>query len=181
MVDAEKARQILRDAEIVCSADQVRDAVVRLAREISDRLADSVPLVLSVMGGGVVFSGQLLPLLNFPLEFDYIHVTRYRGSTRGGEIRWRVEPHARVQARTVLILDDILDEGHTAAAIKKWLYEQGAEQVLVAVLADKAIAKEKPLNADFVGVSVPDRYVFGFGMDINDAWRNLPAIYAVKG
>lgn len=181
MVDAETARQILRDAEIICSEDQVRDAVGRLAREISKRVSDSVPLVLSVMGGGVVFSGQLLPLLNFPLEFDYIHVTRYRGSTRGGEIQWRVKPNAGVSSRTVLILDDILDEGHTAAAIKKWLYEQGAEQVLLAVLADKAIAKKKPVYADFVGVSVPDRYVFGFGMDINDAWRNLPAIYAVKG
>lgn len=180
MIDAEKAWKILREAEIVCSEAEVRDAVDRLAREITERAGKHLPLVLSVMGGGVVFSGQLLPQLKFPLEFDYIHVTRYRGSTRGGEIRWKVKPHASVAARTVLVLDDILDEGHTAAAIKKWLLQQGAKEVLLAVFADKALLKEKPVRPDFVGVSVPDRYVFGYGMDVNDAWRNLPAIYALK-
>ena len=180
MIDAGNARKVLREAEMVCSESEVRDAVDRLAREITARAGESIPLVLSVMGGGVVFAGQLLPKLGFPLEFDYIHVTRYRGSTRGGEIRWKVEPRASVAGRTVLVLDDILDEGHTAAAIKEWLLRQGAEEVLIAVFADKAIARAKPIQADFVGVSVPDRYVFGFGMDVNDAWRNLPAIYALK-
>jgi hypoxanthine phosphoribosyltransferase len=180
MLAAQEAWKVLREADIVCTEAQVGEAMHRLAAEIGARLAESVPLVLGVMGGGVVFTGQLLPLLKFPLEFDYIHVTRYRGSTEGGEIRWKVEPRASVAGRTVLVLDDILDEGHTAASIKAWLQRQGAEDVLFAVFADKAINREKPVTADFVGVSVPDRYVFGFGMDVNDAWRNLPAIYALK-
>jgi hypoxanthine phosphoribosyltransferase len=126
MLAVEEAWKVLREADVVCTEEQVRAAVQRLAVEISDRVGDRVPLVLSVMGGGVVFTGQLLPQLRFPLEFDYIHVTRYRGSTTGGEIRWKVEPRASVAGRTVLVLDDILDEGHTAAAIKKWLRRQGA-------------------------------------------------------
>ena len=140
----------------------------------------SGPLVLSVMGGGVVFTGQLLPLLHFPLEFDYIHVTRYRGGMQGGTIQWRVEPRQLLSGRVVLVLDDILDEGHTLAAIRERILQQGAAAFYSAVLADKAIGRDKPVRADFVGVSVPDRYVFGFGMDVEGAWRNLPAIYAVK-
>jgi hypoxanthine phosphoribosyltransferase len=133
-----------------------------------------------VMGGGVVFTGQLLPLLHFPLEFDYIHVTRYRGTMQGGTIEWKVEPRRPLDGRVVLVLDDILDEGHTLAAIRERLLQQGAAAFYSAVLADKDIGRAKPIHADFVGVTVPNRYVFGFGMDVEGAWRNLPAIYAVK-
>jgi hypoxanthine phosphoribosyltransferase len=118
--------------------------------------------------------------LRFPLEFDYIHATRYRGTTAGGGIEWRALPASGVAGRTVLVLDDILDEGPTLAAIRQRLVSLGAQEVLTAVLADKAIGRPKPLAADFIGLTVPDRYVFGCGMDVHGAWRNLPAIYAVK-
>jgi hypoxanthine phosphoribosyltransferase len=170
----------LKTAELICSQAQVAVAIERLAHEITQRLGESQPLVLGVMGGGVVFTGQLLPLLHFPLEFDYIHVTRYRGTTRGGTIEWKVEPRQSLIGRAVLVLDDILDEGQTLAAIRERVLEQGASAFYSAVFADKAIGRDKPIRADFVGVTVPNRYVFGFGMDVEGAWRNLPAIYAVK-
>jgi len=132
------------------------------------------------MGGGVVFTGQLLPLLHFPLEFDYIHVTRYRGTMHGGTVEWKVEPRRSLAGRVVLVVDDILDEGHTLAAIRERLLQQGATAFYSAVFADKDIGRSKPIRADFIGVTVPDRYVFGFGMDVEGAWRNLPAVYAVK-
>jgi len=178
--EADKAWQWLQDADLSCDAATVNAAVDRVAGEISAKLKNSAPLGLSVMGGGVVFTGQLLPLLRFPLEFDYVHVTRYRGQTRGGEIEWIVKPRVNVGGRAVLVIDDILDEGRTLAEIKKWLLSNGASSVFTAVLADKDLGKSKPASADFVGVTVPDRYVFGFGMDVHDAWRNLPAIYALK-
>jgi hypoxanthine phosphoribosyltransferase len=137
-------------------------------------------MVLSVMGGAVVFTGQLLPRLKFPLEFGAIEVTRYNNDIQGREITWRLPPRDNVRGRVVLVVDDILDEGITLAAIRKRLVEMGASKVLSAVLADKAIGREKPITADFVGVSVPNRYVFGFGMDAYGLWRNLPAIYALK-
>ena len=180
MLDAEQTRRLLKEADLVCDETTVNAAVRRVAHEITEKICDAVPVVLSVMGGGVVFTGQLLPLLNFPLEFDYVHATRYRGDTRGGQIEWVVRPRISVSGRTVLVLDDILDEGRTLAEIKHWLSEQGAVAVYTAVFADKEIAAEKPMRADFVGVKVPDRYVFGFGMDVHNAWRNLPAIYALK-
>jgi hypoxanthine phosphoribosyltransferase len=179
-LSAEKAQRALETAERLCSAAEVSQAVARLANEITAALARSFPLVLGVMRGSVIFAGQLLPRLEFPLEFDYLDVTRYREKTRGGEIAWKVTPGTAVAGRVVLVLDDILDEGQTLAAVKAKLLAAGASRVCCAVFAEKDIGRAKPVSADFVGVHLPNRYVFGFGMDIGGAWRNLPEIYAVK-
>lgn len=180
MLDPQKAQEILDQAEPICSAAEVSQAVSRLAHEIKIQLGDRHPLVLSVMGGAVVFSGQILPQLNFPLDFDYIHVSRYGNATQGGVLEWKVLPRENVAGRVVLVLDDILDEGHTMAAIREKLLQMGAAAFYCAVFADKETGKTKPLHADFVGVTLPNRFVFGFGMDVQGAWRNLPAIYALK-
>jgi hypoxanthine phosphoribosyltransferase len=132
------------------------------------------------MGGSVVFTGQLLPRLRFPLDFDYLHVTRYDRTIRGGALSWKVLPREPVAGRVVLVLDDILDEGHTMAAIRERLLGEGAHAFLCAVFCEKQTGRSKPIRPDFVGLPVPDRYVFGFGMDVEGAWRNLPAIYALK-
>lgn len=177
----QEARRILDEADLICPAEESALAVRRVADEIAARLAAANPLVLAVMGGAVVFTGQLLPQLCFPLDFDYLHVTRYGDVTRGGQLQWIVEPRSAVAGRTVLVLDDILDEGVTLAAISQRLLEQGASEVLCAVFADKNLGRAKPIAADFVGVHLPNRYVFGYGMDVKGAWRNLPAVHAVKG
>jgi hypoxanthine phosphoribosyltransferase len=179
MLSHDEAWQILRSAERVVSAREVEAAVQRLAGEITARISDRMPLVLTVMGGAVVFSGHLLPRLAFPLELDYVHVTRYGNTTRGGSVEWKVRPRVPVRGRIVLVLDDILDEGFTLAAIREGLFADGAKEVFCAVFADKAIGRDKPIAADFVGVTLPNRYVFGFGMDVRGAWRNLPEIYAL--
>lgn len=175
-----KAQQLLDHAELVAPAATVQAALDRLAGEIGAALGQAFPLVLPVMGGAVVFAGQLLPRLAFPLEFDYLHVTRYRDKTRGGDMEWRVLPGKDVAGRTVLVLDDILDEGETLAAIRDKLIDMGAARVWSAVLTDKANGLAKPIRADFVGLTVPDRFVFGCGMDVYGLWRNLPAIYAMR-
>jgi len=173
-------KQILAESEVVYSAEDVAKAIEVLASSISQALVDSLPLVMCVMGGAVVFSGQLLPKLNFPLEFDYVQASRYHNQTSGQQLVWKVEPTKNVFGRTVLLLDDILDEGHTLAAIKEKCLAQGAKEVIIAVLVEKDLNKTKPITADFVGLTVPDRYVFGCGMDVYGWWRNLPAIYALK-
>ncbi|PWB40732.1 MAG: hypoxanthine-guanine phosphoribosyltransferase [Rhodocyclales bacterium] len=181
MLSAEEAQRIFDEAELVVSEQDAAAAVRRVAGEIAAVMQSSHPLVLSVMGGAVIFTGQLLPLLDFPLEFDYLHVTRYGDTTTGGELSWIVAPRAAIAGRTVLVVDDILDEGITLAAVKRRLLEQGAKDCRIAVFADKELGRDKPVAADFVGVRLPNRYVFGFGMDVKGAWRNLPAVYAVKG
>ncbi|MCX7170192.1 MAG: hypoxanthine-guanine phosphoribosyltransferase [Proteobacteria bacterium] len=180
MLTAEEARRILSEAELVCPTEEIARTVERLAGEITARLQDAFPLVLTVMRGAVVFAGQLLPKLRFPLESDYLHVTRYGSLTSGGELAWLTELRTPVAGRTLLVLDDILDEGITLAAIKARLLQQGAAACFTAVLAEKELGKTKPIAADFTGVKLPNRYVFGCGMDVKGAWRNLPAIYALK-
>jgi hypoxanthine phosphoribosyltransferase len=177
----DEAQQIFAAAELLYPAEVVAAAVVRLADEISTVLGATQPLLLPVMNGALVFAGQLLPQLNFPLEQDYLHVTRYGTATAGGQLRWLAEPdEQRLAGRTVLVVDDILDEGITLAAIKARLLAGGAAACYTAVLVDKDIGREKPITADFVGLTIPNRYVFGFGMDVRGSWRNLPALYALK-
>jgi hypoxanthine phosphoribosyltransferase len=175
-----EAFRLLDGPEELFGAEEVRAAVARMAGDISARLKDEFPVVLSVMGGAAIFTGQLLPLLQFPLEFGAIEVTRYNNDIQGREITWRLPPRDNVRGRTVLVVDDILDEGITLAAIHKRLHEMGASRVMSAVFADKDIGRAKPVAADFIGVTVPNRYVFGFGMDAYGRWRNLPSIYALK-
>jgi hypoxanthine phosphoribosyltransferase len=180
IISNREAQAILHDAEMIRSADEVQAAVRGVAQAINALLADQQPLVLSVMGGAVVFTGQLLPMLDFPLDFDYLHVSRYGEHKRGGSLHWKVAPRENVRDKVVLVVDDILDEGETMHAIKQRVMELGASKFYSAVFADKANGSSKPIAADFVGMELPNRFVFGFGMDIRGAWRNLPAVYAVK-
>ena len=162
----------------------VDDAVADRDFTGADHLGVEEPEVARGRAGAVTHQlidrDQLLPQLDFPLEFGAIEVTRYNNDIQGREITWRLAPRDNVRGRTVLVIDDILDEGITLAAIRGKLLEMGAAKVYCAVFADKAIGREKPVKADFVGVTVPNRYVFGFGMDAYGLWRNLPAIYALK-
>jgi len=176
-----EARRILAEADLLCSAAEITRTLDRMAGDIARRLEDANPLVMAIMGGAMIFAGRLLSRLEFPLECDYVHATRYGAGTAGGELTWLVAPHISVAGRTVLLLDDILDEGVTLAATKSRLLELGAGECLVAVLSEKDLGREKPIVPDFVGVRLPNRYVFGCGMDVNGAWRNLPGIYAVRG
>ncbi|AOK28690.1 hypoxanthine phosphoribosyltransferase [Burkholderia singularis] len=179
-MNREEALHIFKHSEEIVSADAVRASIGKMADDIRAQIGDAFPLVLSVMGGAAVFTGMLLPHLDFPLEFDYIHLTRYRNTTQGSpEMHWRVAPRESVKDRIVLVLDDILDEGETMAAIRDRLLEMGAQQFLSAVLCEKILTKSKPLHPDFCGFTVPDRYVFGCGMDAKGYWRNLPAIRAL--
>jgi hypoxanthine phosphoribosyltransferase len=180
-MDPAAAWRFLEQSDLVASADDVQAALQRIAAEIETRLRGDYPLVLAVMGGAVVFAGQLLPLLRFPLDFDYIHVSRYGKETRGAAIDWRVAPPAGVRERTVLVVDDILDGGQTMAAIRDRLLALGAKAFHCAVLVEKVLDREKPIHADFVGLRIPDRFVFGYGMDAKGYWRNLPEIRTISG
>lgn len=180
MPDPQASWRFLENSEPVIDAASVQAAIERLAKDIEARFKDRYPLVLAVMGGAVVFAGQLLPRLRMPLDFDYIHVSRYGNETQGGGVRWRVEPPQDVRGRAVLVLDDILDGGHTMAAIRERLLAQGASSFHCAVLVEKALQAGKPIAADFVGLRIPDRFVFGCGMDAKGYWRNLPEIRAMK-
>ena len=173
-------QQLLDNSELIHSTEQVSDAINSLALQIRQDLQDQKPLALTVMNGGLYFAGQLLPKLNFPLQTDYVQATRYQSDTVGKEIVWRVEPTVQVKGRIVLLLDDILDVGITLAAVRAKCLELGALEVKIAVLTEKELDHSKPIKADYVGLKLPNRYVFGCGMDVYGWWRNLPEIRALK-
>jgi hypoxanthine phosphoribosyltransferase len=179
-----RARELMANAEEIVSADKVAAAVANVAAVLNQRFDNdetgAFPLVLGVMGGAVVFTGSLLPQLSFPLEFDYIHVTRYGDSDQGGELVWKVIPRQNVAGRIIIVVDDILDEGETLAHVKQRLLDMGAAEVILAVFADKDLGRAKPVQADIVGLSIPNRFVVGFGMDAHGYWRNLPGLWVIR-
>lgn len=179
-----RAKALLAHAEEIVSREQVNAAVSKVAAQLNARFRDPAqapfPLVLGVMGGAVVFTGNLLPQLDFPLEFDYIHVTRYGDADRGGQVVWKVIPRQSVEGKTIIVVDDILDEGETLAQVRERLLSMGAADVIVVVFADKDLGRAKPVTADIVGLTIPNRFVVGYGMDVYGYWRNLPSLWAIS-
>ena len=177
------AQRVLAEADCLHDAARVQAAYDRLAGAIRAEYAALDPLVLCVMIGGLTPTAEIGRRLDFPLEVDYLHATRYRGATQGGGLLWKRQPEAaRITGRHVLVVDDILDEGHTLVAIRQALLDFSPASLKVAVLAEKLHDRRAPgAHAEFIGLQVADRYVFGCGMDYREYWRQLPAIYAVKG
>ncbi len=168
-------------ATCLYNREQVEAALDRMADEIHNELADKNPIFICVMIGGLIPMGNLITRLDFPLEMHYVHATRYRGDTRGRDLHWKVTPEAVFKDRTVVVVDDILDGGLTLAAILKYCKDEGAKEIYSAVLVEKEdVRLEGGIpRADFTGLTVEDRYVFGYGMDYKEYLRNAPGIYAV--
>ena len=176
--------QALAQADLLVDRPTIDKAIAGIADAIARDYKGEVPLFLSIMHGALPFAGQLaleLGARGLDLQFDYLHATRYGGTNQGGELVWKHRPATSLYGRRVLIADDILDEGHTLAEVRRWCIEQGATDVRIAALTvkdhDRCVAG---LKADYVGLHLPDRYVFGFGMDYHEQGRNLPGIYALK-
>ncbi|MDJ0862882.1 MAG: hypoxanthine-guanine phosphoribosyltransferase [Gammaproteobacteria bacterium] len=175
-------QQVREEADLLHDEQTVEAALDRMAAAITGELADQNPLLLAVLVGGIVPAGKLVTRLEFPLQLDYVHATRYRGDVRGRSLHWLARPAQPLEKRAVLVVDDILDEGVTLAAILEHCRASGARSVYSAVLVDKAIGVRPGLQqADFRGLRVENRYVFGYGMDYRGYLRNAPGIYAVKG
>lgn len=174
---------VLPDAELIHDRAAIEAAIARMAQRVAADYAGERPVYLTVMHGALPFAAQLgldVGALGTDLEFDYLHATRYRGATSGGELVWKHRPATPLRGRRVLLVDDIVDEGHTLDAVRAWCIAEGAREVRIAAMVvkrhDRCVAG---LCADYAGLDVPDRYVFGYGMDFHEQGRNLPAIYAL--
>lgn len=181
MIDHPSLADAIRDADCLYDYAVLSAAITEIGTAITAELQGEVPIFLTVMNGALIFAGALALTIQSDLEFDYVHATRYRGGMRGHELLWIKQPRLSLQGRTVLLADDILDEGYTLKAIRDFCLDQGARRILIAVLCEKRHGRTVAnLKADYVGVEVPDRYVFGYGMDYYEQGRNLPAIYALR-
>ncbi|MDO9140620.1 MAG: hypoxanthine-guanine phosphoribosyltransferase [Methylobacter sp.] len=176
----EKIKHVQASADLLHSEQEVEAAIDNMAEQINNALAECNPLLLCVLNGGIPTFGKLLTRLTMPLTIDSINASRYQNQTSGGSIDWLLKPQTPLNGRTVLIVDDILDEGITLQAICDYCREQGAAAVYSAVLVDKILDHEKPISADFIGLTVENRYLFGYGMDYKGYLRNAPGIYACK-
>lgn len=180
MTTLAEALAVYEKADVLYAKPQVEAALDNMAREITTVLGDKEPVVLSIMLGGLVPTGKLLDRLTFPLHLNYVHATRYDGATSGAELRWVAKPGCSLRGRVVLLVDDILDEGLTLAAIHQACLAMGASEVYSAVLVEKRHERKNDYQASFVGLEVEDRYVFGYGMDYKGYLRNAPGIFAVS-
>jgi len=177
----EEIRDVEARAETVFTAGQIDTAIARWAAEITARIGDANPVLLGVMTGAIVPLGVLMTRLDFPLQLDYVHATRYDGETQGGTIRWIKPPPETIRNRTVLLVDDVLDHGLTLQSIVQRCRDMQASEVLTAVLVDKHVPHAAGLpQADFTALKTGDRYLFGWGMDYKTYLRNGGRIAALK-
>lgn len=173
--------EILNDADCLVDEGTLNLALDKMAAQITADLADKLPLVLCVMNGGLVPTAALIERLNFPLELDYIHATRYGMETEGAALNWLSYPQSSLKNRHILVIDDIFDQGHTLQAIIKWLEQQGTSSVHSATVINKLHDRKTDIVPDYIGTDVADRFLFGYGMDYKGYFRNLKGIYAIKG
>lgn len=176
----DKLALALLNSDCLFDETEIDRAISRIAVDIRNDYAGARPLYLTLMHGGMLFASRLSLQVGIDLEFDYLHATRYRGALVGSGLAWLHRPSTPIEGRRVLIADDILDEGHTLKAVRNWCEDQGAADVRIAVLCVKNHDRRVDgIDADYVALEVPDRYVYGYGMDYHEAGRNLPGIYAL--
>ena len=178
-ISAEQARLAMEQSQLIYSAEQVETALDQMAAAITRDTSTRNPIMLSVMNGGLIPLGMLLPRLAFPLRIDYLHATRYRGKTFGADLQWKKHQELPLHGETVVVVDDILYEGYILESIVNHCLEAGAKKVLSAVLVEKDHQRGTPFKADYVGLQAPDLYLFGYGMDYKGYWRNAAGIYAI--
>lgn len=173
--------KILDEADCLVDETKINEALDKMANQITADLSDKLPLVLCVMNGGLIPTAALIERLDFPLELDYIHATRYGMETEGASLNWLSYPQTSLKNRHILVIDDIFDQGHTLEAIQKWLEEQDTSSVYTATIINKLHDRKTNMTPDYIGTDVADRFLFGYGMDYKGYFRNLKGIYAIKG
>ena len=181
MIDVNPLQRFLNSSRLLYSYDEIQSAINNIAIQINNDLAGESVILLCVMKGAIPFTSALMQQLNLPMQLDYVHATRYGDNQRGGELTWLAQPETNLAGQSVLIVDDIFDEGKTLQAICQYCCKQGANTVKTAVLVNKVHnRKVAGFNVDYQGLEVPDAYVFGFGMDCEGWGRNLDAIYVLQ-
>jgi len=170
---------ILSRSQLIYTHEEIVSAIDLLAGKLNKQFKDKKALILPVLTGAIPFVGMLLPRLSFTIEVNYFHVSRYQNNVGTNQIKITHQPSPEsVLNQEVLVVDDILDEGITLKLINEQLITMKPKSITNVVLFEKQLEIKKEISAHYVGLDVPDAYVFGFGLDFNGAGRNIPDLYA---
>ncbi|MBT8141100.1 MAG: hypoxanthine-guanine phosphoribosyltransferase [Gammaproteobacteria bacterium] len=173
-------QNIIQHAECVATRKQISTSIDALATQVTEDYHNKNPIVLCLMNGGLFITAELTRRLDFPLRIDYLHATRYRGTTTGKDLQWIKGPAFNLANEHVLIVDDIFDEGVTLQKVEKRLRKLKPKSLKSLVLVDKLHERKAAgFQIAYTGMQLEDRYLFGCGMDYFGHWRHLPQIYAV--
>lgn len=180
-MQVESLQTIHKDAECLFTEQSIQAGIMELANKLEARLFDKNPVFMSIMNGALFFTVDLLKQFNFPLQFDYLHLSRYQGKTQAADIVWHCHPKRSLDNRCVVLLDDIFDQGYSLQAAAEACHALGAQEIITVVLLKKHLENAKQLGEpDYFVFECPERYVFGYGMDYQHYFRNLSAIYALN-
>ena len=170
---------ILSRSQLIYTHEEIVSAIDLLAGKLNRQFKNKKALILPVLTGAIPFVGMLLPRLSFTIEVNYFHVSRYQNNVGTNQIKITHQPSPEsVLNQEVLVVDDILDEGITLKLINEQLIDMKPKSITNVVLFEKQLDIKKEISADYVGLDVPDAYVFGFGLDFNGAGRNIPDLYS---
>lgn len=180
MLTSEELQKIKDSSDLVFSHSQIKSAVETMGFELEAKIRNKNAILICVMNGGVTITADLLRQLDCEVRFDYLQVARYRDKTVGGSLHWLKEPQIPLDGQTVVLIDDIYDEGYTMEELVSYCEKHGASEVITAVLLlKKKATPQVNMKPDIFGLEVNDRYVYGYGMDYKGYLRNVPAIYAI--
>ena len=167
--------------EILISRDEIAKAVDRLASEIKRDYQGKQPLLIGVLKGSFVFMADLIRQLDLPLELDFIRLSSY-GAAResSGKVRVVQGVKTPIKGRDVLVIEDIVDTGITTSFLFDYLKRKKPASLKLCALTDKPSRRRVPVSIDYLGLSLPDKFVVGYGLDFDQRFRNLPDIYALE-
>ena len=171
----------MSNLKLVLSEAQIQEGVRRLARQVQADYQSRPLLVVGVLRGSFIFLADLVRHLRLPLTIDFVRLASYGASTRSsGRVRLLHGVRSPLRGRDVLVVEDIVDTGLTTTFLRSYLEKRGAASVRVCTLLDKASRRRVPVAIDYVGFEAPDRFLVGYGLDFNQRYRELPALYALE-
>jgi len=170
---------ILSRSQLIYTHEEIVSAIDLLAEKLNRKFNNKKVLLLPVLTGAIPFVGMLLPRLSFAIEVNYFHVSRYQNNVGTNQIKITHQPSPEsVFNQEILVVDDILDEGITLKLINEHLMTIKPKSITNVVLFEKQLDIKKEISAHYVGLVVPDAYVYGFGLDFNGLGRNIPGLYS---
>jgi len=168
--------------QILLTRQEIEAAVSRLATEITRDYHDKHPLLIGVLKGSFMFMADLIRRLDFPLEVEFIGLSSYgRGSQTSGKIRVVQGLRSAVKDRNILVIEDIIDTGLTVAFLLDYLQKKKPASLKLCVLTDKPSRRQVPVTIDYLGFTVPNKFIVGYGLDWDEKFRNLPDICFLEG